>query len=59
MAVPIQKVPPSRLRMPVDFRKITKKFISTTMISDDVQPIFLSGVHLEVFFSRFILHYLV
>jgi len=45
--------------MPVDFRKITKKFISTTMISDDVQPIFLSGVHLEVFFSRFILHYLV
>ena len=38
----------------MDVKKITKKFVSTTMSNEAAQLIFLSGVHLEVSFSRFI-----
>ena len=40
--------------VPMDCKKITKKFVSTTMSNEAAQLIFLSGVHLEVFFSGFI-----
>jgi hypothetical protein len=40
--------------VPMDFKKTTKKFVSTTMSNEAAQLIFLSGVQQEVSFSRFI-----
>jgi hypothetical protein len=54
IGVPTQNVPPVRSTVPMDCKKSTKKFVSTTMSNDAPQLIFLSGVHLEVLVSRFI-----